>query len=58
MMVHLLCGNPIDTYWKIYLSQDIETGQDYDVRVATFDQGDMKSLSRLKQEISQWVGEL
>ncbi len=57
-MVHLQCGNPIDAYWKIYLSQDIETGQDYDVRVATFDQGDMKSLSRLKQEISQWVGEL
>ena len=47
--------NRVDSYWKIYLAHDIETNQVYDVRVATFDQGDMKSLNRLKQEIFQWV---
>lgn len=45
----------LDSYWKVYLAQDVETNQDYDVRVATFDEGDMRSLNRLKQEISLWV---
>ena len=45
----------LDSYWKVYIAQDVVTNQDYDVRVATFDKGDMKSFNRLKQEISLWV---
>ena len=44
-----------DDYWKIYIAQDIDTTQEYDVRVTTFDKGDVKSMNRLKQEISLWV---
>lgn len=44
-----------DDYWKIYIAQDIDTTQEYDVRVTTFDEGDVKSMNRLKQEISLWV---
>lgn len=49
-------GQRTDNYWKIYIAQDIETTQEYDVRVTTFDEGDVKSMNRLKQEISLWVG--
>ena len=45
----------LDSYWKVYLAQDVDTNQDYDVRVATFHEGDMRSLNRLKQEIALWV---
>lgn len=45
----------LDSYWKVYLAQDVVTNQEYDVRVATFNEGDMRSLNRLKQEISLWV---
>lgn len=45
----------LDSYWKVYLAQDVITNQDYDLRVATFDEGDVRSLNRLKQEISLWV---
>ena len=44
-----------DDYWKIYIAQDIDTTQEYDVRVTTCDEGDVKSMNRLKQEISLWV---
>ena len=45
----------LDSYWKVYLAQDVDTNQEYDVRVATFHEGDMRSLNRLKQEIALWV---
>ena len=46
---------PLDSYWKVYLAKDVITNQEYDVRVATFDEGDVRSLNRLKQEIALWV---
>ena len=45
----------LDSYWKVYLAKDVITNQEYDVRVATFDEGDVRSLNRLKQEIALWV---
>ena len=54
-------GQRTDDYWKIKWEltekfKNIETTQEYDVRVTTFDEGDVKSMNRLKQEISLWVG--
>lgn len=37
------------------MAQDVETNQEYDVRVASFEEGDVRSLNRLKQEIAVWV---
>ena len=45
----------LDSYWRVYLAKDVITNQEYDVRVATFDEGDVRSLNRLKQEIALWV---
>ena len=45
----------IDDYWQIYLAQDVETAQEYDVRVASFGENDITSMNRLKHEIKSWV---